>query len=270
MFIFPLLASSGEQRIVIGNGGQVSTNFHTVVSESHWSARCRRRGDAKMIHRHLLQTCTSGFHIPTVKSSLSPRQWSNISMRTSSGRISIVICPAVHRTSQHSFMRDTATQQTHVDLVRHWTLLPRGPGKSLPSRSFRKGQFEPKTWMHLEIGIWLGTTRRLDGRLAFGKDCTKLSLVSPAMGTMALPGHTRACEKSLALVRARRLRGPIAAEQRYLEPWDTYPHFGNWAPRVGVQNFRWSLQYVLVLVIFPDVLREFIARTGEVTANPCF
>ena len=47
--------------------------------------------------------------------------------------------------------------------------------------------------------------------------------------------HTCACENSLALVRARRSTdGPLAAELRYLEPWDTYAHFGNCAPKSRV------------------------------------
>jgi hypothetical protein len=109
--------SLGNQHIVIGNSGHVSSKFLTVVSPSHWSVRCRRRGAAKMIHRHLLQTCTSGFHIPKGKSSLSPRQRSNMSSRTSSGRTSIVTCPAVNRTSQHSWVTQQHSRPTFAALI---------------------------------------------------------------------------------------------------------------------------------------------------------
>jgi len=167
MFIFPLLASSGEQRIVIGNGGQVSTNFHTVVLESHWSARCRCRGDAKMIHRHLLQTCTSGFHIPMVKSSLSPRQRSNISRRTSSGRISIVTCPAIHRTSQHSCWTQQLSRPTLIlCIIGGFFLVVR---ESLSHQgAFGRVNLSPKTWMHLEIDTWLGMAKEITSRWQIG------------------------------------------------------------------------------------------------------
>jgi hypothetical protein len=115
MFFSSSLA--GKQRIVIGNGGQVSTKSLEVVPPSHWSARCRRRGDVKMIHRHLLQTCTRRFHIPTGKSSLYPRQKSNMSRRTSSERTSIATCPAVHRTSQHPWGTQQRSRTTFAALI---------------------------------------------------------------------------------------------------------------------------------------------------------
>ena len=115
MFFSSSLA--GKQRIVIGNGGQVSSKFLKVVLASHWSARCRCRGDAKVIDRHLLQTCTKGFHIPMGKTSLCPRQRSNMSRRTSSGRISIVTCPAIHHTSQHQWGTKQRSRPTFAALI---------------------------------------------------------------------------------------------------------------------------------------------------------
>ena len=109
--------SLGKQRIVIGSDGQVSSKFLTVVLASHWTARCRPRGDAKRIDRHLLQTCTRGFHIPTVKTSSSPRQKSNMPRRTSSGRMLTVTCPAVHRTSQHPWGTQQRSRPTLISCV---------------------------------------------------------------------------------------------------------------------------------------------------------
>ena len=73
MFFFPFLAilRLGRTAHRGRQGGQVRSNFLTVVLAPHQSASCI---DAKMILRQLLQTSTSDFHIPTVTSSSSPRQ----------------------------------------------------------------------------------------------------------------------------------------------------------------------------------------------------
>src|SRR5579863_5399618 len=103
--------------MIMGNGGQVSDSLLTRVLASHWSTRHRRRGDAKMMLRHLWHTCTSDFHIPMAKYSSSPRKKSNISRRTSSGRTSTVACPSTPH--QSAPVADTDAQQIYIDLVHH-------------------------------------------------------------------------------------------------------------------------------------------------------
>ena len=70
----------------MGNGGQTSSNFLTGLLNEQMTRRFRRCGDPNITFRHLRHTCTSVHHL----FSSSTTRKSNISRRTSSGRMSIV------------------------------------------------------------------------------------------------------------------------------------------------------------------------------------
>lgn len=100
------LASSGGDRgwystnrgyhIEMGNDGdQHSRSFLTGFLYVYTRRRFRRRGDANITERHIWQTCASLCHSHSSNNSYScaaRRWWSNISRRTSSGSMSIVVC----------------------------------------------------------------------------------------------------------------------------------------------------------------------------------
>ena len=86
----------------MGNGGQISSISLTAVLSEQTSRRYRRCGDPNTTFRHFRHTCASVCHQFSTSSTFSTLSTldstpmkSNISRRTSSGRMSMVIGPTL-------------------------------------------------------------------------------------------------------------------------------------------------------------------------------
>jgi hypothetical protein len=103
--------------MTMGNGGQTSNIFLTSVLSEQTSRRLRRCGDPNIRFRHFRHTCTSVCHQFSALDLLDlTTRKSNISRRTSSGRMSIVIRPT-WRQSVVQLLQDFGPKKTYVDFV---------------------------------------------------------------------------------------------------------------------------------------------------------
>jgi hypothetical protein len=96
--------------MAIGNGGQMSNDVFTGVRGVQKIDRFRRSGDAKIMCRHLRQTQTKGIHHNRNEETLRRK---NTVMRTSSGRMSIVVSSML----RPSVVVAGTILKTYLDLV---------------------------------------------------------------------------------------------------------------------------------------------------------